>query len=438
MLSKLLQTAVGCLLLAGALSQGARADETQAADARFQATYVWQGKPSFQAAYSGPNSLSSAGERSHSLTATAFLGTRTWRGGEIYFDPEVALGAPLSNLTGLGGFTNGEIARISGRNPTFYRARLFLRQTWGLGGETEHLNSDQNQLAGVVDARRLVLTAGNLSVLDIFDGNAYSHEPRRQFLNWALYTHGAWDFPADARGYSWGAALEYIAPGWGLRAGRFLQPRQSNGQQLNFSMANSYGDAIELEHGYEFGGRQGRVRVLTFRNRANMGGFNDALALAGPGESADLASTRRFRDKRGFGLNMEQDLGSAVGAFLRASRNDGATETYAFTEIDRSLSGGLVVKGALWNRARDSVGVAAVRNELSQPHRDYLAAGGMGFFLGDGRLSYRPEAIIETFYELQLRQHLRLAVDLQRIVNPAYNADRGPVTVWGLRLHSEL
>jgi high affinity Mn2+ porin len=438
MLHRNLHIAASFMLLAGLLlPQGARAEETQAADARFQATYVWQRKPSFRAAYSGQNSLVSAGERSHSFTATAFLGARTWRGGEVYFDPEVAFGAPLSNLTGLGGFTNGETARTTGRNPTFYRARLFLRQTWGLGGEEEQLDSEPNQLAGIVDARRVVLTAGNLSALDIFDDNAYSHEPRQQFLNWALFTHGAWDFPADARGYSWGAVLEYIAPGWGLRAGRFMQPRQSNGLQLNYSIANSYGDAIELERGYALGGQPGRVRLLAFHNRANMGGFRDALALAPPGAAPDLAVTRRFRDKRGYGLNIEQGLSQSVGAFLRASRNDGEAETYAFTEIDRSLSGGVLIKGSAWGRIEDSLGFALARNGLSQPHRDYLAAGGMGFFIGDGRLSYRPETIVEAFYNLQLRQRVWLSLDVQRIANPAYNADRGPVTVWGLRLHSE-
>ena len=437
MLHKNLHIVAGCLLLPGLLPQSVHAEDTQAMDARFQATYVWQGKPAFPAAYSGQNSLASAAERSHSFTATAFLGARTWSGGEVYFDPEVALGAPLSNLTGLGGLTNGEMARTTGRNPTFYRARLFLRQTWGFGGEAEQLDADQNQLAGKVDSRRLVLTAGNLSALDIFDGNAYSHEPRRQFLNWALYTHGAWDFPADARGYSWGAALEYIAPGWALRAGRFLQPRQSNGLQLNFSMANSYGDAIELERGYTLGAQPGRVRLLAFHNHANMGGFRDALDLAAPGAAPDLSLTRRFRDKRGYGLNVEQSLGKSVGAFLRASRNDGDTETYAFTEIDRSLSGGVLIKGAAWHRGEDNVGLAWARNDLSQAHRDYLAAGGMGFFLGDGRLSYRPEKIVEAFYALQLHKRVSLDFDWQRVAHPAYNADRGPVTVWGLRLHSE-
>ena len=426
------------MLLVGLFwSAGLRAEETQSADARFQATYVWQRKPAFPAAYSGQNSLASSAERSHSFTATAFLGARVWRGGELYFDPELSFGVPLSGLTGLGGFTNGEIARTTGRNPVLYRARLFLRQTWGLGGETERLDADENQLAGSVDARRVVLTAGNLSALDIFDDNAYSHEPRQQFLNWALFTHGAWDYPADARGYSWGAALEYITPGWALRAVRCLEPRQSNGLQLDYSIARSYGDALEFERGYTLGGRPGRVRLLAFHNHANMGGFRDALALAPPATAPDLAPTRRFRDKRGYGLNVEQGLSGSVGAFVRASWNDGAAETYAFTEIDRSLSAGVLIRGAAWGRAQDRLGLAAAANGLSQAHRDYLAAGGMGFFLGDGSLRYRPEAILETFYNLQLQKRVWLALDLQRIANPAYNADRGPVSVWGIRAHTE-
>src|SRR6266699_881547 len=193
--------------------------QEEASGAKFQATYVWQRKSPFDAAYSGVNSLSPSREKSYSFTATAALGTRTWSGGELYFNPEVAQGVPLSRLTGLGGFTNGEIARITGPDPTIYRARLFARQTWGFGGGKENIESDANQLAGSIDRRRLALTVGNLSVLDLFDDNAYSHDPRTQFLNWSLMTHGAYDYAADARGYSWGLALEYFYDPWAFRAG---------------------------------------------------------------------------------------------------------------------------------------------------------------------------------------------------------------------------
>jgi hypothetical protein len=192
----------------------AAAQEAESVQLKYQATGVFQHRPSFTAPYSGTNSLSPASENSRTVTATLFLGARLWRGAEVYFDPEMALGVPFSGLKGLGGFTNGEIARTSGPDPTFYRARLFLRQMWNLGETDERVESGQNQLAGPIAARRIVLSAGNMSALDVFDANKYSHEPRRSFLNWSLMTQGAWDYPADARGYTWGAALEYVTPDW--------------------------------------------------------------------------------------------------------------------------------------------------------------------------------------------------------------------------------
>jgi high affinity Mn2+ porin len=408
-------------------------------NAKFQATYVFQSKAPFAAAYSGPHSLSPERQRSYSYTATAFLGVRPWTGGELYFDPEVALGVPLSNLTGLGGFTNGEIARTSGPNPKLYRARFFLRQTLGFGGGTEPVESDANQLAGVVDKRRLVVTAGNLSVTDIFDDNAYNHDPRTQFLNWSLITHGAYDFAADARGYTWGFALEYFLDDWAARAGRFIQPREPNLLRLDPAIFRHYGDQIELEHAHTLAGQRGKVRFLAFHNRAKMSRFEDALELAAQtGGAPDINAVRTSeQDKRGFGINLEQALSPGVGVFARASWADGKTETYAYAEIDRSVSGGVVVKGDAWGRSRDSFGIATVRNGLSKVHRDYLAAGGLGFFIGDGRINYRPESILEAFYSLRVMKGAWVSADFQRIFDPAYNADRGPVSVGTLRLHAE-
>ncbi|HKA40911.1 MAG TPA: carbohydrate porin [Burkholderiales bacterium] len=408
-------------------------------NAKFQGTYVFQSKAPFTAAYTGPHSLSPEHERSYSYTITAFLGVRPWTGGELYFDPEVALGVPLSNLTGLGGFTNGEIARTSGRNPKLYRARLFLRQTWGFGGGTEAVESDANQLAGTVDKRRLVLTAGNLSVTDIFDDNAYNHDPRTQFLNWSLMNHGAYDFAADARGYTWGFALEYFYDDWAIRAGRFIQPREPNQLRLDPAIFRHYGDQLELEHDHVLGGQQGKIRLLAFRNRAKMSRYQDALAFAAlTGATPDINAVRFTEQiKYGFGINIEQAVTPDAGVFARANWADGKTETYAYTEVDRSISGGVLIKGDAWGRGRDSLGIAVVRNELSSPHRDYLAAGGLGFFIGDGRLNYRSERILEAFYSLQIVKGAWVSADYQRIANPAYNADRGPVSVATLRLHAE-
>ncbi|MBI3374719.1 MAG: carbohydrate porin [Betaproteobacteria bacterium] len=430
----------GICLFALALAVPARAEEV-AEDFLFklQATYIGQSKRAFGAAYTGTNSLVPQGEFSRTFTSTLFAGWRLNPGTELYVNPEIALGVPLSHLSGLGGFTNNEIARTSGPDPTFYRARLFLRQTWGLGGDTEWLDSGQNQLAGKADVNRVVLSAGNLSAIDIFDANAYSHEPRRQFINWSLVTHGAWDFPADARGYTWGAALEYLAQGWALRAGRFMQPKQSNGLPLNRQILNSYGDVAEWEHDYSIAGRQGTLRLLAFRNVAPMGNFRSAIDNApSTGGIPDLTVGRVSRSKVGAGASIEQRVFEHAGAFLRASRHDGKTETYAFTEIDRSLSSGVLLAGALWGGAGDSAGVAFARNGLSSAHREYLARGGLGFFLGDGRLNYRPEQIIEGFFSRQFAKALWATLDYQRIRNPGYNMDRvGPVNVWSLRVHSE-
>lgn len=415
------------------------APKTEDFSAKFQATYVWQGKRPFSAAYSGENSLSTVKESSYSFTSTASLGFRPWAGGEFYFNPEAAQGVPLSRLTGLGGFTNGEMARTSGPTLTVYRARAFLRQSWGMGGEQEAVESDANQLAGIVDKRRWVLTAGNLSLLDLFDANSYSHDARTKFLNWSLLTHGAYDYAADARGYSWGLALEWFHDDWAIRAGRFIQPKEPNQQQLDFRLLQHYGDQIEIEHAHALGEQPGKIRALTFRNRSKMSRFQDAIDFAVHfGGTPDINAVRtREQVKYGFGLNVEQAVTTDVGVFARASWADGGSETYAFTEIDRSLSGGVLIKGSAWARGDDTVGVAFARNGLTTVRRRYLAAGGLGFFIGDGRLNYSSETILEAFYSAKLAKGVWLSIDGQYIRNPAYNADRGPVRIGALRLHTE-
>ncbi len=413
-------------------------DEADTWDFRAQFTTAFQRKPNFSAAYSGTNSLRAAREQSRSTTATAYLGVRPWRDMELFFNPEMALGIPFSRLTGMGGFTNGEIAKTSGADPVWYRARLFGRQTWNLGERTEVLEADQNQLRDKVSAERLVFTLGNFSAIDIFDDNQYSHEPRRQFMNWSIMTHGAWDYPADARGYTWGAALEYISPTWSVRAGRFLQPRESNGLKLNYKIGVSYGDAVEVERAYVFAGQPGRVRALAFRNTAVMAVFQDAINLAiRSGSNPDIVLVRQRTSKTGYGASVEQALSASVGVFARASKHDGKSETYAFTEIDESFSGGVVAKGAAWSRPNDEIGVAVARNGISNTHREYLRRGGTAAFLGDGNLSYAPERIVEVYYSAAVYQNLWLSLGAQRINNPGYNAARGPATFYGIRLHTE-
>jgi len=407
-------------------------------NAYYQATYVWQNHAPFRAPYSGPNSLSAGREKSYTFTATGYLGLRAWSGGEFYFNPEVIQGVALSNLTGLGGFTNGEDQKGSGRQLKTYAARAFLRQTWGLGGDADRVESSANQLAGEVQGRRLVLTAGKFSLLDIFDANPYAHDPRVQLLNWALMTHGVYDFAADARGYTWGAAAEYYHDDWVIRAARALEPYQSNGLQLDYRISGHHGDQVELEHAHTLAGQPGRVRLLAFRNAARMGGFRDALGFAAVnGGAPDVANVRKDQAKTGYGINLQQQLNADLGVMLRASRNDGALETYAFTEIERSLTAAVNLKGTRWGRPEDTLLFGMVQNGLSAAHRDYLAAGGLGMFIGDGKINYSPERIVEAMYSVKAAKGVWISLDLQRIRNPAYNADRGPATVAGLRLHFE-
>jgi high affinity Mn2+ porin len=406
--------------------------------AKFQTTYVWQKKSGFDAPYTGQNSLTPSPEKSYSFSATAFLGWRPWQGTEIYVNPEVVQGVALSNLTGLAGVTNGEIQKVAGPKPTLYRARLFLRQTIGFSGGRQALEAGFNQFTGEFDKRRLVLTAGNFALNDIFDSNSFSHDPRTQFLNWTMMDYGAWDFASDSRGFTRGAAAELYYDDWVFRLARVLMPAESNGLPLNPHLFRSYGDNLEIEHAHQMGGQPGKWRFLAFRNVAVMARYSDAnVYAAAHGGAPDLSKVRTDQSKTGFGVSLEQNLSSDIGLFGRYSQNDGEGEEFAYAEVDRSLLAGISIKGTRWGRADDTVGLALVRNGISSAHREYLANGGLGYFLGDGKLNYRSEEIVEAYYSLKLAQRLWTTFDYQRIANPAYNADRGPVNVLSLRLHAE-
>ena len=427
-----------CRVAALCLPTVAFCQESEPWDARFQSTYVYQAKPAFPSPYSGTRSLRGERETSYTFTATAFLGLRAWSGGELYFNPEIVRGRPLSNVTGLGGLTNGELQKTAGPEFQLYRARLFLRQTFGLGGEKESVDADDNQLAGSVDSRRVVLTAGNFSLLDVFSKSDYAGDPRTQFLNWSFLTHGAYDYAADLRGYSWGAALEYYTGDWALRAARMALPKAPNSMPFDPHIFTTFGDQVEIERRHRLDHRPGKVQLLVFRNVATMTSYEDALAVAAAtATTPTLVSAPRRQSKVGFGVAAEQELAPGIGVFARGSWNDGKTETYAFTDIDSTLTAGTLIKGGRWGRGEDSLGLALARNEISNSHKAFLAAGGSTFFLGDGKLNYRPELIFETFYSIAVRKQFAVSAGWQHIRNPGYNADRGPADVASLRLHVE-
>jgi hypothetical protein len=422
--------------------------ESEFLSAHAQTTFNWQYHPAYSSPYTGPNSIISGPESMYTFTATAFLGIRPWANGEFFYNAEMVEGVPFStNLVGLGGFTNGEITRAGGTSPSEYRQRLFLRQTWNNGGGSDPVDNEANQFAGFIDKNRFVLTLGNFSTLDVFDQNTYAKDPRTQFMNWGNWTYAAWDYAADARGYGWGFAAEWYQDDWVLRFGRMTGPIQPNLLPCDFALDKHYGDQIEIERAHILNARPGKVRVLAYHNRAIMASFNDALnwlnsnpemkkQISGP--DALYAVRNIERDKYGIGLNIEQEINDDLGYFLRAMVADGHTETYAFTEVDESISTGLSIKGNLWKRNEDSAGVSLMQNYLSNDRRHFLEAGGISYFIGDGGLNYRPETIFEGYYNVGLFKGGWITPDYQFILNPSYNADRGPIHVFAFRFHAEI
>ena len=400
-----------------------------------QATTVMQGNWPFPSPYAGTNSLLPIRNQRTTETGTLFLGYRIWSGGEVYFNPEVSGGRGLSSTLGLAGFPNGEATRVGAIAPTPYIARLFYRQTMGLGGETEEVADGPNQIAGTRDVSRLTFRIGKMSALDVFDDNAYSHDPRTQFMNWSLMDNGAWDYPANTRGYTYGATLEFNQKSWAIRYGIFAQPAEANGAAFDPQILRANGSIVEVERRYELFDRPGKLRAMAYLNNAHMGNFR--VSLRDNPTEPDITSSRAYRVKYGFGLNAEQQLTDDLGGFARIGWSDGHTENWAFTQIDSSISVGLLRKGTLWHRPGDQVGLAFVANGLSTGQRDYLAAGGIGFIIGDGRLNYGPEEILEAYYNWQLKPGVNVTFDVQGVNHPAYNRDRGPVGIAGVRVHLE-
>lgn len=401
-----------------------------------QATEVVQGYPAFPSAYSGANSLSSAEQVRNTTTATLFLGRRLWQGAEVYYDRELYEGIGLSNSLGVAGFPNGEANKAGSWGFKTNGARFFLRQVIGLGGPQEQIAADQNQLAGKEDISRITVTAGKFAATDIFDNNTYSHDARTQFLNWALIDAGAWDYPANSRGYTDGAAIEFNQQRWALRYGIFMEPYIANQGDLAWHGLSNAGQVAELEERYTIDNKPGKTRFLVFFNSNREAYLSDVLGA--PDVNAALPAARHYGDnKYGFAVNTEQQLTDSIGAFARLGWNDGITEAWMFTEIDESATAGVSINGKSWGRPDDTWGVAGVVSGLSPDERKFFEQGGIGILIGDGRLNYSPEMTLETYYAFKLCPYATLSPDYQFIANPAYNADRGPVNVFAGRLHVE-
>jgi high affinity Mn2+ porin len=400
-----------------------------------QNTDIVQYHPAFPASYSGPNSLSSSPEVKETVSLDLYAGARLWRGAEAHIDGLAWQGFGLSKTLGVEGFPNGEAFRLGTDVPNVTIARLFIRQTIGLGGEQETVEDDQLHVGGMQDVSRITLTLGKMSAKDIFDNNAYANDPRTQFMNWGLMANEAWDYPADSLGYMTGFAADLNQPHWALRYGFFQMPESSNGMAQDAHYLDAWGMVTEFERRYALHSHPGAVRLLAYLNSAHMGSYQEAINSANP--TANIEATRAYRYKYGFGLNVEQEIVKNVGAFVRLGWSNGKTEAWTFADVDRTATLGLSIKGEFWHRPNDTFGLAGVLNSASRVHQAFFAAGGTGILGGDGALHYGWEQVLETYYDVQIWKTMHGAMDYQFVSNPAFNRDRGPVSVFGARLHWE-
>ncbi|HEY5046712.1 MAG TPA: carbohydrate porin [Rhizomicrobium sp.] len=436
---------IATVMLAGWQASIARAetpDEQQASPEDWaihgQVTQVTQFHPAFTSPYRGANSLDPGSRGDETVALTLFAGLRPWDGGEIWADPEVDQGFGLSNTLGIAAFPSGEAYKVGSSVPYFRLQRLFFRQTIDLGGEVQHDAPAANQLGGSHTADNVIVTVGKISVIDIFDTNDYAHDPSKDFFNWAAIDSAGYDYAADSWGYSYGIATEWTQSWWTLRAGLFDLSKVPNGKHLETGFGQ-FEAVAEAEERHTLFGREGKLKLLGYFNRGRMGSYNDAVELASQTDSVpNTALVRTYKSRPGAALNFQQQISDDVGMFTRISYNDGSQEAYEFTESNRALSTGLSLKGTSWGRSQDTVGAAYILDGISQAAQRYFAAGGLGILIGDGRLPhYGFENGIETYYSAQITSWLTATADYQLFVNPAYNPDRGPVSVLGARFHAE-
>jgi len=405
----------------------------------YQATSIGQYHGTFNSPYTGPLSLQDYPERDVSLTTTLFFGLRLGQNLQLYFDPEIAGGRGFSSVDGLANPSNGELPRVATATPKPYLARLYLSYDFGFGSEKEHIDSDQNQLGGERPMVRYTITAGRFSLSDFFDNNDYTHDPRTQFMAWAVMYNGAWDYPADTRGYTWGWVHEFHTRNWSLRYASAAEPKIANGSQFDRRLFRDRGDVVEGERRYSLAGHAGTVRLLGYLNHTNSGSYGAAIQLAEQtGTTPNVDAVRHVGTlKYGTGVNLQQEITPDTGFFVRLGWNDGKTQDFAFTAIDRLASSGLSVKGTRWKRKDDTVATSFTASGISGVHAVYLARGGLDFLIGDGRLNYAPEYVWESYYRARLFPRFFATFDLQHDTNLAFNHDRGPVWIESVRLHME-
>ena len=417
-----------------------------------QANSIFQAHPAFYSPYEGPNSFVGRGEYKVSLVGTLYLGLQPWQllshgdsthalryNTDLLLDVESTGGRGLSQALGLAGFTNLDVVRNPNLGSKPYIARVMVHQTIGFTNEMVSNTRGPLSLATQVPVRRLELRVGKMATADTFDLNTVLSDSHLQFTNWSIDNNGAWDYAADTRGYTYGALAEYQDRTWAVRYGLMLMPTVANGIDLDWSVKRARGQNMEAElrHGF-LPHRPGTQRILAYVNNAHMGGYREAINafLQGTDATPDITKHRHTgAAKYGFGYNMEQPITRDLTIAGRFGWNDGKTESYAYTEIEQAALVGGTYNGTSWGRANDKLGMAFSSNAIKRYHQQYLANGGLGFLLGDGRLRYGRENILETFYNVHTWRGLYFAAGFSHIDNPGYNRDRGPVWVPSIRGH---
>lgn len=406
-----------------------------------QANFISQWHPAFHSPYSGKNSLPPEAQDATSRVLTLFTGLRLTGTAELLCDVQESGGHGIGEALGLGGITNLDVVRNTTLSKKPYVARLMWHQIIPLGNKNAAAERTPYSLFSELPERRLELRFGKFSMVDFFDLNSYGSDTNFQFMNWAVDNNGAYDYAADTRGFTFAALMEYHDRHWSARFAEGLMPKVANGINLDANMGRARAENAEVEfHRRVIGHQEGILRLLAFVNHANMGSYRAAIDnfLAGRTPVPEItAHPLQTTVKYGFGLNFEQPLNDWMGVFARWGWNEGRHESYAYTEVDETEQIGLGGSGKRWHRRFDRAGLVFVSNAISRDHQQYLALGGFGFLLGDGRLNYGRENIVETYYTLHVWRGFYPSLGFQYVDHPGYNRDRGPVVVPTLRLHLE-
>lgn len=405
-----------------------------------QSNFIFQTHPEFPALYSGPHSLGPHYEKATSRVLTLYTGFRLDNSTEFLVDLEEAGGSALSMGFGLAGNTDLDIVRNPLLSKAPYLGRAEIHHVFAFSSDKVENGRNFFSLFEELPRRRLEVRFGKFSMPDFFDANSVGSDTHFQFINWTIDNNGAWDYAADTRGYTVGATADFEDRNWGFRFGEALMPKIANGIDLVWKPWQAHAENFEYELRRGFiPGKSGVIRLLGYTNAANMGVYRDQVIKAAAADATPdiTAHPWHITHKYGFGINLEQNLSQYLTAFARFGWDDGRTESFAYTEVDQTFTAGIGARGAWWHRKQDRAGIAFVSNAIKRDHQNYLAAGGLGFLLGDGHLHYGRENILESFYTVHVWRGIYLAPGVQHINDPGYNRDRGPVVVPSFRAHVE-